>query len=56
MTMHWKIALNERFEELRPADLSLKWKIYADNSLPKEGKTMVREIEVVDLRKSTPKA
>jgi hypothetical protein len=56
MTMHWKIALNDRFEELRSSDLALKWKIYADNSLPKEGRVAIREIEVVDLRKTTPKA
>ncbi|MBK7704521.1 MAG: ATP-binding protein [Acidobacteria bacterium] len=56
MTMHWKIALNEKFDGLRSSDLALKWKIYADNSLPKEGRTLVREIEVVDLRKTTLKA
>lgn len=56
MTMHWKIALNERLHELRTSDLTIRWKIYADNSMPKEGRVALREIEVVDLRNSTPKA
>lgn len=52
MTMHWKIPLNENFDEFKTNDLSVKWKIYADNALPKEGKTALKEIEVVDLRKT----
>jgi hypothetical protein len=51
MTMHWKIPLNENTDELRTQDLSVKWKIYADNALPKEGRIFLKEIEVVDLRK-----
>lgn len=51
MTMHWKIPLNENYDEFRARDLALKWKIYADNALPKEGKILLKEIEVVDLRK-----
>ncbi len=51
MSMSWKIPLNETLEEFRTQDLSLKWKIYADNALPKEGRIPLREIEVVDLRK-----
>ncbi|MDQ3131260.1 MAG: ATP-binding protein, partial [Acidobacteriota bacterium] len=34
MTMNWKIPLNSEFENLQNADLSVKWKIYADNALP----------------------
>ena len=56
MTMHWKIALNEKFYELRDSDLSVRWKIYADNSLPKEGRIPIREIEVVDLRNTASKS
>jgi hypothetical protein len=51
MTMYWKIPLNENVDELRTQDLSVKWKIYADNALPKEGKIFLKEIEIVDLRK-----
>jgi hypothetical protein len=51
MTMHWKIPLNENTDEFRTQDLSVKWKIYADNALPKEGRIPLKEIEVVDLRK-----
>ena len=54
--MSWKIPLNEDFENLRGSDLSIKWKIYADNALPKEGRTALREIEIVDLRKQRPQA
>lgn len=52
MTMHWKIPLNGNFDDFKAGDLQLKWKLYADNALPKEGKIPLREIEVVDLRKS----
>ncbi|HEY8559329.1 MAG TPA: ATP-binding protein [Pyrinomonadaceae bacterium] len=52
MSMSWKIPLNAEFDEFRAADSSLKWKIYADNALPREGRTALKEIEVVDLRKS----
>lgn len=52
MSMHWKIPLNNEFEALRESDLSLKWKIYADNALPKEGKASLNEIEIVDLRRN----
>jgi hypothetical protein len=51
MTMYWKIPLNENVDELRTQDLSVKWKIYADNALPKEGRIPLKEIEIVDLRK-----
>jgi hypothetical protein len=52
MSMNWKIPLNENFEEFRAQDFTLKWKIYADNAVPKEGKIALKEIEIVDLRKT----
>lgn len=52
MAMHWKIPLNSEFAALREGELSLKWKIYADNALPKEGRILFREIEIVDLRRN----
>ena len=52
MSMHWKIPLSTEFEALHESDLSLKWKIYADNALPKEGKASLNEIEIVDLRRN----
>ncbi|MCU1288966.1 MAG: Divergent domain protein [Acidobacteria bacterium] len=51
MNMSWKIPLSPDFETLREDDLSIKWKIYADNALPKEGKIVLKEIEIVDLRR-----
>lgn len=52
MVMNWKIPLNAEFETLRKNALSLKWKIYADNALPKEGRISLKEIEIVDLRRN----
>ena len=52
MAMNWKIPLGEKLDEFRAQDLIIKWKIYADNALPKEGKISLKEIEVVDLRKT----
>ena len=52
MTMNWKISLKKDFDEFKNSDLSIKWKIYADNALPKEGKILIREIEIVDLRRN----
>jgi hypothetical protein len=52
MSMNWRIPLNDNFDEFRAQDLAVKWKIYADNALPKEGKISLKEIEVVDLRKT----
>ncbi|HQU84980.1 MAG TPA: hypothetical protein PKY59_17705, partial [Pyrinomonadaceae bacterium] len=52
MVMHWKIPLNAEFESLRESELSLKWQLYADNALPKEGKISLKEIEIVDLRRN----
>ncbi|MGI8884145.1 MAG: AlbA family DNA-binding domain-containing protein [Pyrinomonadaceae bacterium] len=52
MTMNWKIPLNSEFENLQNADLAVKWKIYADNALPKEGRISLKEIEIVDLRRN----
>lgn len=51
MSMSWKIPLNENFEKLLAPDSAVKWKLYADNALPKEGSARLTEIEVVDLRK-----
>lgn len=52
MTMNWRIPLGASFETARAADQSIKWKIYADNALPKEGRILLKEIEIVDLRKN----
>lgn len=49
MSMSWKIPLKEDFAEIA-GSLEIKWKIYADNALPKEGRINFREIEIVDLR------
>lgn len=55
MTMHWKIRLKNDIAAICEHNFSLKWKIYADNALPKEGKLFLKEIEVVDLRKNRRK-
>lgn len=52
MSMNWKIPLTPEFENLRGEDLAIKWKIYADNALPKEGKIALKEIDIVDLRRT----
>jgi hypothetical protein len=52
MTMSWKIPLKEDFAEIA-GNLEIKWKIYADNALPKQGKINFREIEIVDLRSNS---
>jgi Putative DNA-binding domain len=52
MSMSWKIPLNENPDEFRARDLAIKWKTYADNALPKEGKISLKEIEIVDLRRN----
>jgi hypothetical protein len=52
MSMSWKLPLGENFDEFKTQDLLIKWKTYADNALPKEGKISLREIEVVDLRRN----
>ncbi|MCB1023687.1 MAG: ATP-binding protein [Acidobacteria bacterium] len=51
MSMSWKIPLKDDLEEIRNKDLELKWKIFADNALPKEGRISVGDIEIVDLRR-----
>lgn len=53
MTMNWKIPLSAEFENALAENLSIKWKIYADNALPKEGRISLKEIEIVDLRKTS---
>ncbi len=55
MAMNWKIPLGEKLDELKAQDLLIKWKTYADNALPKEGKIALKEIEVVDLRRKSNK-
>jgi len=50
MTRSWKIPLKEGLESLGNDNLEIKWKVYADNALPKEGKISFEEIDVVDLR------
>lgn len=55
MTMNWKIPLNLDFEKLRESDLTIKYKVYADNALPKESKILLKEIEIVDLRSKSNK-
>lgn len=51
MSMSWKIPLSD-WNQASQSDLPpLKWKIYADNAPPKEGRTPAGEIEIVDLRK-----
>lgn len=49
MTMSWKIPLKENFFEKEDTDWSIKWKVYADNALPKEGKLPFEDIEIIDL-------
>jgi hypothetical protein len=51
MTMSWKIPLKENFTELKESKWFIKWKVYADNALPKEGKISFKEIDIIDLRK-----
>ncbi|MGI8642364.1 MAG: AlbA family DNA-binding domain-containing protein [Pyrinomonadaceae bacterium] len=50
MAMSWKIPLKEDFAEFDRNALEIKWIVYADNALPKEGKVNFSEIEIVDLR------
>ena len=53
MSMNWKIPLNAEPESALVENHSIKWKIFADNALPKEGRVALREIEIVDLRKTS---
>ncbi|NNE98151.1 MAG: ATP-binding protein [Pyrinomonadaceae bacterium] len=53
MTMSWKIRLKENFAELNSEWSEIKWKVYADNALPKEGKVAFEDIDIVDLRKKS---
>lgn len=48
MAMSWKIPLSENF--LKMESWTIKWKVYADNALPKEGRITFGEIDTVDLR------
>ncbi len=51
MSRSWRIPLSENFEEVDRSKLYIKWKVFADNALPKEGKMSIGDIEIVDLRK-----
>ncbi|MGI8543302.1 MAG: AlbA family DNA-binding domain-containing protein [Aridibacter sp.] len=51
MTMSWKIPLKEDFNKLKESKWNIKWKVYADNALPKESKISFDEIDIVDLRR-----
>ncbi len=51
MTMSWKISLKENFNELKESKWNIKWKVYADNALPKEDKISFDKIDIVDLRR-----
>lgn len=53
MTMSWRIPLKENFTNLE--HWAIKWKVYADNALPKEGKIKFGEIDTVDLRNKANK-
>lgn len=55
MTMSWKIPLKEIPSETLTAIPKIKWKVYADNAVPKGGRISFSEIEFVDLRKKTQK-
>lgn len=52
MTMSWKIPLDPGFDFEDTNHPQIKWKVYADNALPKGGRIRIEEIERVDLRKS----
>jgi hypothetical protein len=52
MSMSWKIPLSGNLDEYKTQDFWVKWKTYADNALPKEGKISLKEIEIVDLRRN----
>lgn len=53
MSMSWKIPLSNDFTGALGDLPKIKWKVYADNALPKEGRISIDEIEIVDLRKKT---
>ena len=55
MSMNWKVPLAAEFENTQNGELFIKWKIFADNALPKEGRVLLKEIEVVDLRRKSNK-
>lgn len=49
MTMSWKIPLKAEYSDIVNGDLPIKWKVYADNALPKGGQLKFDEIEIIDL-------
>lgn len=55
MSMSWKIPLNDKFKKWCETEAAIKYKVYADNALPKEKKVALKEIEIVDLRSKIDK-
>ena len=53
MSRSWEIPLKESLDYLEKNDLEIRWKVYADNALPKEGKIEFSDVQVVDLRKKS---
>jgi hypothetical protein len=53
MTMSWKIPLKPDFDFAASGNPELKWKIYADNALPKGNSFSFGKIEKIDLRKKS---
>ncbi|REJ79344.1 MAG: hypothetical protein DWQ47_00975 [Acidobacteria bacterium] len=49
MSMSWKIPLKPDYAELADGDMPIKWKVYADNALPKSGQLPFEEIDTIDL-------
>jgi len=49
MTMSWKIPIKPDYLDLHNSDWTIKWKVYADNALPKGGRLAFDEIDVIDL-------
>lgn len=53
MTMSWKIPLKPDLDDIDHKGPKLKWKIYADNALPKGGTIGFHLIDTIDLRKKS---
>jgi len=52
MTMSWKIPLKPGFEGDDKGAPRIKWKVYADNALPKGERISMAQIERINLRKN----
>ncbi len=48
----WHIRLSDDFPQKKIDELSIKWAVHADNAPPNVGEMPVKDIEIVDLRKS----